>query len=205
MKAVADLITEARVAKRAALDELALVSRRQHADTPAAARRLNQHREADRARRGENGSGVSRQHAGALGHRHAVLGRQLARPGLVPHRLDPAWRRPDEARAGFRHPLRERGVFREKAVTGVQPVRARFAQHLDQGILVEIARARRRGPDGMSLACHLQVRRPGVRLRIHRHRADAHLVQRAQHTGSNRPAIGNDNFAKHEKCVIRES
>ena len=102
--------------------QFAFIFSRQHSDAAPAARRLHQHRKADFARGGEYGLVVVGQHPGTLGHRHAVLGGHITGAGLVAHGVDPFRRRPDEMAASVDYFLRERRIFRQKAVTGMQAV-----------------------------------------------------------------------------------
>ena len=123
---------------------------------------------------------------------------ELARPRLVAHRVDPARRRPDEAHARVDHALRECRVLRQEAVARMQRHRRRDClQHVEQRILVEIALARGRGADGVGLARQREIRRAGVGFGIHRDRANAHLVQRAQHARRDGAAVGYHDFVEH--------
>ena len=93
-------------------EQFTFVFRRQHAYAAAAARRLDQHRITDLARRRHYGFGFHRQNVRTFGHRHAVLRRDFTGARLVPHRVYPLGRRTDEMHAGVLHFLRELRIFR---------------------------------------------------------------------------------------------
>ena len=67
-------------------------------------------------------------------------------------------------------------------------------EHVEQGVLVQIAVARRRGADGVRFARHLEIGRAVVGFGIDGDRLDAHFVERAQHARGDGAAVGDDDF-----------
>src|SRR3546814_7999746 len=109
------------------------------ADSAAAARRLDENGKADAPGFREDML-FPVQHARGRADRHAVLGDELARAGLVAHRRNPFRRRADEAGARRLDPLGEFGVLRAEAVAGMDAVRPGFPHDIEQGVLIEVAR-----------------------------------------------------------------
>jgi len=99
------------------------------------------------------------------------------------------------ARVG--HALRELRILGQEPVARMHAVDTRTLEDVEQQILVQIAVARRRRADRVSLGRHFEVRRAVIRFRIDRDRLDAHFVQRTQHTRGNGAAVCYDHFVEH--------
>jgi len=114
---------------------------------PAARRRLDHHRIADPVCDLPGGLGRLQGPVAARHHRHARARHEPARPDLVAHLLDHAPRGPDEDQPGRLAGLGEAPVLGEEAVTGMDGLGIRATGRLEDTVDVEIALARRRGPD----------------------------------------------------------
>ena len=115
------------------------------------------------------GQGAFRsRHAGHGGSFHGILGADL-----VAHQADRFGTRADEDKAGFFDAFGEIGVFREKAVAGVDGLRIRYFRGGDNGRNIEIALRRRSRPDADRLVGKLDIFGFGVGLGVHDDGLDA--------------------------------
>ena len=81
---------------------------------------------------------------------------------LAPHGFDRFRRRPDEDDSLRRAASCKRGVFREKAITGMNRLDIGFTHDLEDAILVEVALRRHGRSDRIRLIRCLDMRGPGV-------------------------------------------
>ena len=134
----------------------------------------------------------------ARNDRHADVGHRFARRGLVAHQADLLRRGTDErdVRRGAR--LRELRVLGEKAVAGMDRVRARDLGGRDQARDLEIRLARRRRPDAHVVVGEADVERLAIGLRVDGHRLNAELAARADDSKRDLAAIGDQNFLEHQ-------
>ena len=169
-----------------------------HAFAAAAGRGLDQQREADLGRGGQQ---LLVQHGGrALGARHdRHAGRQhgLARNHLVAHGRDGGGLGADEDNAGIRAGRGEGLAFGQEAVTGVDGIRAALAGDLDDLVGPQIGVARRRRPEQVGLIGIADVQRVAVRLRVHGHGLDAQLAAGADDAHGDLAAVGDQHFLEH--------
>ena len=99
----------------------------------------------------------------------------------------------DEARVGAR--LREVGLLGEEAVAGMDGLRAgllRRGEHLGG---VEIALARRRGPEAHRLVARLHVQRVRVGVGKHRDRLDTERPRGPRDAAGNLSTIGDEDLS----------
>jgi hypothetical protein len=148
-------------------------------------------RDPDRVRLVGDGSVRSRD------HRHTRLLHHVLGDGLVAHLLDGVLRRADPGNAARRHGLRELGVLGEESVAGMNRLRARDLGRGDDAIEVEVAFAGRIGADAHRFVGEAHVQRIGVRLAVHGHGLDAHLVARAHDAKGDLAPVCDENFCEH--------
>ena len=166
-----------------------------HPPSPTAGGGLDQQREADPL-----GLGHDRVEAvGAVdrdrlaGARHALdphRPRDLARPDLVPQRLDDRGRRPDEDESGVLDGARERRPLGQEPVPGMDRLDAVGEGRLDDRVDTKVAlgRWRRTDPDGaVSLP---DVQRAGVGVAVDGDRLHAQLVTGADDPDGDLAAVG---------------
>ncbi len=159
------------------LGQLGGVADKAHAAPAAAGGRLDHEGEADRfGRRDQGGVGlVLSRVAGNAGHPRR--GHQPLGPGLVAHRRDRLGRGADEGEARLPHRAGEFGVLGQKAVAGMDRLRAGLLRRAQDLFRVEIAVADRAGADLDRLVGHAHMRGARVRRRVNRHAAQAHRAQ----------------------------
>jgi hypothetical protein len=107
-------------------------------------------------------------------------------------------RRTDEDKTGPGAGLRERGVLREKAVAGMDGVRARELCGRQQGIDIQITVLCWRRPDADSLIGLPPMQRIGIRIAVDRDRAIAESSGRADDAAGDLAAIGDQDFAERD-------
>ena len=169
-----------------------------HAATAAAARGLDDHRIADPAGDLDIGSGVVAQRAAAAGHAgHAGLLHRADGLDLVAHQADRLGARADEDESGLLHALGEVGVLAQEAVTGMDRLRVGDFRRGDDRRHVEVAVGRRRRTDADRLVGHGDVLEVAIDGGMHRDRADAQRVARAQDAQRDLAAVGDDDFIQH--------
>ena len=177
-----------------------------HALAAAAHRRLDHDRIADRRRRRARILVRGERLDGARHHRHADLASELARRRLVAHRADRRWRWADEDESRFTAGLGECGVLREKAIAGMDRIRARGLRHADELLDREIALGGRRRPDRIRLVGHQDVQRLAIDVGEHRDGGDLLLAAGAEDTHGDLAAVGDQNFGEpHERLMIADA
>ncbi len=164
-----------------------------HADPAAAGGRLDHHREAEAFRLGGSGPFVGER--GRSRH-HGDAGRDHSPAGLdfVPHRPHAGRRRTDEGQAVARARLREGRVLRQKAIAGMDGVRAMLARHRNQLLDVEIGLPGRRPAQRDALVGEVRVGGAGIGLRVDRDRRDAHLAAGPHDTKGDLAAVRDQDF-----------
>src|SRR2546430_6979413 len=184
--------------QRKRLRELPPVLRHPH-PLPAPARGgLDDHGEAELL--GELEPGVRVLHrTGRPGHGgHLEPLGELARRGLVAHLADLLPRRADEGDVRRAYDVGEFGVLGEKAVAGVEGVRARDLGRGDDARNVQVAVARRRPPDAHVVVGEAGVEAVAIRLGVHGHRLDRQLLARTDHPQGDLPAVGDQHLLEHQ-------
>ena len=168
-----------------------------HALAAAARARLEHHRIADLGGDLHRLIGI-RDQAHRAGHRvHARLLGELLGGDLVAHRLDRRFRRADEGHARGRERLGEFRVFRQEAVAGMHRLGAARADGVHHPVDDDIALACRGRPDMHRLVGHLHMQRPGVGVRIDRHRLDAHLARGLDHPAGDLAPVRDQDLVEH--------
>jgi hypothetical protein len=172
-----------------------------HADAAAAGRGLEHDRIADRGRC-LDGFVLAGQQVAARRQRHAVGLGQFARAVLEAEGADIVRRRPDEHDPFGRAGIGEFDVFGQEAIAGVDRPGAGCLGRRDDRGDVEIAFAGARRADAHGLVRQGDMGRSFVRLRIDRHRAQAHLAQGADDASGDRAAIGDEDSVEHHAATI---
>ena len=170
-----------------------------HAAPAAAARRLDDHRVADRARHLHDVVRLLRQRPFHARHdRQSRLFHHRLGAHLVAQQADGIGLGADEDEAALRDALCEIRVFREKAPAGVHRLGVGHLRCADDGGDVEVACARRRRPDAHRFIRELDVLGLAIGLRVHHHRLDAELAARALDAQSDFAAVGDQDFFEHQ-------
>mmetsp|Transcript_26613 Transcript_26613/g.77749 ORF Transcript_26613/g.77749 Transcript_26613/m.77749 type:complete len:459 (+) Transcript_26613:417-1793(+) len=174
------------------LPRLRLVPGNAHALAAAAGRRLDHHREANLARDTGRLVGVRDHALKARDRGDASLCGEALGLDLVAHRVDRKGGRADEGHARRLHRLGEGCVLREEAVAGVHRLGAGRRDGVEDAVDPQVRVGRRRAAHTHRLTRQRDVRRPRVRLRVHRDRLDAHAVRGAHHAAGDLAAIGHE-------------
>src|SRR6266568_4657069 len=119
-------------------------------------------------------------------------------PGTVGTSARRASWRPDEGEARVRTGARQRGIFREKPIAGVQGIATGAARDIHELVDAEIALARRRGADGIGFIGETDVKRFAVGLTEDCDGADTQFAAGAQYAHGDFTAIGNQDFFEHK-------
>src|SRR5215467_10502978 len=182
------------------LRERAVVGDLDHADAAAARSRLEHDRIADLP--GDVACLVERRDGSlAPGHdRHPRPEHLSPRGDLVAHLLDDAPRRADEDEARLLARLRESPVLREKAVAGMDGSGARPARGVEHSVDVEVALARRRGPDQDGFVGLARVGPVCVGLGVNRDGADAEGAAGAEDAAGDLSPVGDENAFEHAQA-----
>ena len=103
----------------------------------------------------------------------------------------------------LRADARELGVLREEAVARVDGVGGGDLGGADDGRDVEVALARRRGPDAHGLVGEAHVERARVDLGVDGDGLDAELAARAQDAQRDLAAVGDEDLLEHRAAAPR--
>ena len=116
---------------------------------------------------------------------------------LVPHFFNRTNGGPDKGHASGLKRLSELGVLGQEAITGVNRLGTRLLDRLHHLVDDDIGLVRwgRANVDGF--IGHLNMQRVFVRVRINRHRLDAHGFGSLDHAAGNLAPVGNQNFLEH--------
>ena len=170
-----------------------------HAASAAACARLDDDGVAHFLRNGENGfrifgeRTVASRNAGNARFNHGAL-----RVHLVAHEADRVAAGADEGKTALFHPVGEVGVFRQKAVPGVNRFGVRYFRRRNDGRDVEVAFRRGRRADADALVGELHVHRVGVGGGVNDYRFDIHHAAGALNPQGDFAAVGNQDFSEHE-------
>ena len=174
-----------------------------HAAPAAAARRLDDHRVADRPRRLDRLLRIVGQRAfGAGDARHARLDHRLLGRHLVAHDPDRLGRRADEGEAAALDALGEVGVLGQEAVAGMDRLGVGHLGGGDDRRHVEVALRGRRRADADRLVGELHVLRVAVGLRIDDDRLDAELAAGALDAQGDLAAVGDQDLLEHRQPPV---
>ena len=132
------------------------------------------------------GSAMPGTHGHAVGH-HVVLGTDL-----VAHDLDGVNAGADERDAGCVQGLGELHVLGQESVAGVDGLGAALQASLDDGVDPQVAVRRRGRADADGSVGFAHVAGSGVGVRVDRHRADAHGLERADDAAGDLAAVGDE-------------
>ena len=167
-----------------------------HAAPAAAGCGLDQNRVADCV--GDLLSLFERDAAFAARHnRDTVCLHQLAGRGLVAHFSYGVARRPDKDEAFFGTAVGEVGIFRQKAISGVDGFAPGRFGDLKNGVFVEVAVLSWRRSDTDRAGGQLHVERVFVGSGIDGHGFDAHFSAGADHADRDFAAVGNEYSTEH--------
>jgi hypothetical protein len=169
-----------------------------HAASAAAARRLDDDREAnlfgdlqDR-RRIVRQAAIRTGHARHTGGVHGSLGRHL-----VAHGADGVGVRADETQPRCLDLFGEVGVFRKEAVAGMNGLRTADVRSKQDRRTVQIALPRRCGANAQSLVGQPHVARVRIRFRMNRYRLEPQFATGALDPKRNLTAVGNQYLVEH--------
>ena len=166
-----------------------------HTAPTAAARCLDNHRETHLIRRFQDFARVVGQRPVRPRHaRHARFNHRFFGGYFVAHQADGIGARADEHKARIFHLLGKIGVFRQKAVAGVDCIRAGNFGGGDDGGDVQIALRAGRRPDAHAFVCQLNVQAVFIGFGMHGNGGNAHLAAGAQYAQSNFASVGDKNF-----------
>src|SRR4029453_8718918 len=173
-----------------------------HAAATAAARRLDDHRIAHRARIADDlarilGQGAWRPRNG----RYAGCGHRLLGRHLVAHRADRFRPRADEYETALLDPFGKVGVLGQEAGSRVNSLGVGLFGGADDRWYVQIGCARRRRPDAHRLVGQFHVLRVGVGLRVDEDGANAHLSTGALDAQGDFAPVRDQDLLEHAESV----
>ncbi len=168
-----------------------------HALAAAAGHRLDQHRIANLIGLALEESGLLALAVIAGHHRHAGLLHQRLGAVLQPHGADRRRRRADEGEAGNAAGFGEVGIFRQKAVAGMDAGRIAHLRGGDQSLTGKVALRRRCRADLDRLVGEADMQRVAVGLRIDRDHAQAEPPGAAGDAAGDLAAIGDEDGSEH--------
>ena len=173
-----------------------------HPLAAAARHRLDQNRIADLRRLRRQPFGRLIRTEIARRHRHPRRDHPLLGGIFQPHRADAGGVRADPHDPRVDHSLREIGIFRQEAVTGMDRLRTGRLRRGDDLFPHQIAFARRRWPDMHRLVRLPHMQRLGIGVRIDRNRAQAHRPRGADDAARNLAAIGDEEGFDHADARV---
>ena len=177
---------------RLALDE-------PHPLASAARHGFQHHREANLLGGSERGLGIL-DGIERSGHRgNADLARNVPCCRLRSQFFHRFGRRTDERDVRLGARAREGRVLGEESVAGMNRIAARRARHADDFRDREIALARRRGANGISLVRQANVQGGAIRLAVNGDGRDTELAAGAQDAHGDLAAIGDQDFPEHPR------
>ena len=124
--------------------------------------------------------------------RHFGLAGHLAGLGLVAQQAHGVVRRPDELDLGVPALVCELRILGQETVARMDGIDVGHFGRRDDTVGPQIALRRRRWADAHGLVGELQIGLVSVRLRIHAHRLDTHLLAGSQHPQGDLSAIGDE-------------
>src|ERR1700712_5057512 len=157
---------------------------------------LEHHRVTDTLAFNQGFSDIGHVTFSAWRNRHASLDHAAARLGLVAHAADHFSGRTDEPDPAFGADGGQFGVFRQKAIAGVQRIATGLYGQIHQFAWVQVT-LQRFGTNAIRFVRTLYMERMAVRVGIDRHRADAHLGASAHDTDSDFSTVGDQDFCYH--------
>ena len=181
---------------------------RPHALAAAAGHGLQDQRVADAVGEASDlglGHVVADRRLGAGHHRHAGGGRRLAGRGLAAHELDGFGRGADEGQAGVTTGPGEVCVLGEEAVARVHGVGAAPLRDVDERIDLQVALARRVGPDRPRLVGKPDVQRRAIAFAVDGDSGDAHVAAGADDAHGDLAAIRDQDPWKRSQVSEKSS
>ena len=125
---------------------------------------------------------------------HAGLFREFFRGNLIAHGHNGVGVRTDESDFLFLEAFGKIRIFRQKSIAGMHRIRARIFHGLNDFIHHKIGLVHRRRTQMHRLIRHLDMERIFIGIGINRDSLYAHLPRGLNHTASNFPAIGDEDF-----------
>ena len=139
-------------------------------------------------------------HVGAGNRLEGGFGKSLLGPRLIAERRHTGAVRTDEGDAVFAAGFGKLGVFRQKAVAGVDGLRARDKGGTEDPAFVQIAVLCSGGADADAFVGQRRVQAVPVRFGADRHACNAHFLAGTDDTHGDLAAVCNENFRKHAYC-----
>jgi hypothetical protein len=179
------------------------VGDRAHPLAAAARDGLDEQREPDVARGGEQCPVVEVRVVDPWHDRDAFRGESLLGGRLVAHQPDHLRCRADEGEPRGRDGRGERGVLRQEPVTRVDRVGAGRERGGHDALDVEVGRARRRGPEPHGLVGIADVGFVAIRVAVHRHGRDAEPPAGPGDPARDLPPVGDQHPLEHRRSSVR--
>ena len=129
--------------------------------------------------------------------RHAGFFHLLPGAGLRAHHFHGVRSGPDELDAGIGAGLGERRIFREKAVAGMNRLRARTLGHVENLVHPQIRLGGRSWTDRISFVGFADMERSAVNVGIDSDGGDAHLAAGAYDAHRDLSPVGDQNLLEH--------
>ncbi len=171
-----------------------------HSFAAAARRRFNQQRKTNRRREAQQIFVGPIAHVFGAGHnRHARFDDRRARLAFIAHRRNGRRIRTDKLNAALAALFRKIFALGEKAITGMNRVRARFFRRLKNFIRAQIGFARRRGTDEIRFIRIAHMQRVAIRFRKNSDGFQPKFAASANHADGNFAAIGDQNLIEHRR------
>ena len=172
-----------------------------HADAAAARRALQHHRVADDLRLRQRLAEIFQQ-AGAGQQRHAAVLGQRARGVLEAEVADMPGFGADKGDAVRRAFPGEGGILAEKAVAGMDGLRAGLLRGIQDAPGIEVGVARQRLAQQHGLVGRADMQGMGIRLRVDGNGADGHVAQCAHDAAGNGAAVCYQDLVKHVRVFV---
>ena len=169
-----------------------------HAASAAAGYSLHQNRIANRFGGGGEFCDIPQRARRTRNHRHAQFLHSLLGLHFIAHHADMRRRRADKGEARLLDDTGEIGVFREKAVAGMNGIGVGDFGSRDDGGNIEITITYRGRPDTNRFIRDARMHSVGIGNGMHRDGLDAQFPARAVNAHRDFAAIGYENFVEHE-------
>ena len=129
--------------------------------------------------------------------RHAMLNHSLTGRNLITHHPHAFSRGADESNAALFADLGKLGIFRQKAVAGMDRLGIRQLSSTDDGIDIQVALAAGSRSDTDRFISQLDMQRIGIGSGIDRHCLDPQFFTGPDNPDGNLTTVGDKNFMEH--------